>query len=158
MLRWAGSAALFWLFYSVGDSVRRDYVGRAQEQAENAWLYKHCQENVQLKAHTDACDRVAHLFAVSPLEGALLHPAVSLMHQAWVACWDAYALSVAFIGEHRYSFAALWLLLFMCLPRLFLVHRLKNDERGLEEHLRAAAVISIAQPATFSRPRRRCIV
>ena len=131
--------------------MKLDYDERCRLQAENQWLYRHCLENSQLKAHIDACDRVALLFAETPLEGAVLHPLLSHMQRGWAQAEEWHTHAYAYVNEHRYMFVALWLFLFLALPRLFL----GRTPIFKQERLRAAAAVSIEpQP----RQRRRCIV
>lgn len=154
LLRWLGWAALAWGVYGLCESVRRDYTERARLQAEHLWLYKHCLENAQqLRAHTDACDKVGLLFAESPLEGALLHPAIAGMRGAVARVSEWHAAGSAFVTEHRYAFAGLWLVLFVTLPRLCL--QLVCPPTREKARLRAAAVMSSLESG---RLRRRYIV
>jgi hypothetical protein len=153
VLRWLGWAALAWSLFAVGDSVQRDYAERARLQAEHLWLYKHCLDNgAQLKAHTDACDRVALVFAESPLEGAVLHPAMTALRQGWQRTVDWHASACAYVSEHRYLFGGLWLVLFLTLPRVCLQAFCPPTRE--QARLRAAAAISLGS----ARLRRRCIV
>jgi len=166
-LRWIGWAGFIWGIYSIGDSIKRDYYERARLQAENLWLYKHCLENAQLKAHTDACDRVTLLFVESPLEGALLHPAIRFLKQMWEYLEEWHSMATDFVNGHRYMFIGIWLILFLILPRLCIFafnHNtllksfldLKQERR--EARLRAAALISTVEQPHLLRQRRRCIV
>jgi hypothetical protein len=168
LLHWMGWAGLLWGMYSMGDSIRRDYYERAQLQMDNLWLYKHCMENTQLKAHTDACDRVALLFAESPLEGAVLHPVMGWLRQLWDGVCEWHASATGYVNTHRYMFMGLWLVLFLALPRLCVfafarttAHLMDLRQERREARLRAAAIISTDEPpsALFAgRHRRRCIV
>ena len=154
---WIQWGILFWVTVYIGEGVKRDYDERARLQAENQWLYKHCLENhAQLKAHTDACDRVTLLFAETPLQGALLHPAWAIFRQVWARAGDWYDGATSVVKEHRWVFVGVWLALFLVLPRVCLGGA-KAHELQREARLRTAAMLMTEQSTTTAR-RRRCIV
>ena len=125
----------------IGEGVKRDYDERARLQAENVWLYKHCLENhAQLKAHTDACDRVMQLFAETPLQGALLYPAWAMAMSVWERAGDWHAGATALVKEHRWVFVGVWLGLFLLLPRVCWGGA-KAHEMQREVRLRTAAML-----------------
>lgn len=156
--RWLKWGVLFWAALYIGDGVKRDYDERARLQAENLWLFKHCSENAQLRAHTDACDRVALLFAETPLEGALLKPSWAILKQVGERAGLWHAAATAYVKAHQWVFVGIWLSLFLALPRVFVsIWGAQAHDLRREAKLRAAAamMISMDQPL---RQRRRCIV
>jgi hypothetical protein len=167
LLRFIGWLGLLLGIYSIGDSIKRDYYERAKLQTENLWLYKHCLENAQLKAHTDACDRVNLLFIESPLEGAILHPTIRFLKQIWENLEELHSIATEYVNENRFMFVGIWLIMFLILPRLCIFafnHNthlksfldLKQERR--EARLRAAAMISAIEQPLPLRQRRQCIV
>ena len=147
-MQWVGLAATTWALYSGARGAWDAYQRHAQLQAENAWLYQHCMANEQLKAHTNACDQVFHLYAKSPWEAALLPP----IEQAYAAATSAYEGVQQFVGQHQHAFLVLWGLLFLFLPRLFIVPHTQERARLLQK------VISRHPLTPGMRQRSRCVV
>ena len=121
VLEAVGLGAMCWCLWGCACRAWATYRQHEERQQESMWLYTHCKANQQLSSHTDACDRAFALFAQTPWEVAL-HP-----HLKDIASWHLQAQD--FVRQHHVAFFALWLFLFLWLPRLFIMPFKKEREK-----------------------------
>ena len=125
--------------YSMSHSFFRSYSEHAKLQADNLWLYNHCLENEKLRDVSDACDKVALLFALSPLQHAM-------EQWAWVkdAVWDG-------MVEYSHLCMAAGVALILVTPRLILPWVKRKYRKEKETLLRQAVESSTRAPTTMLR-------
>ena len=166
ILRTVGLLSICWFVYDYFFNVWTAYHHHKTLLEENRWLYDHCIQNHRLRDHTDACDKVLHLFATSPLETVFsLSQVKDKMEDLYQHAGVWHDAASGFVARHKYWFLVIWLIAFLLLPsllcvslgkkgRLFLPSKRRRDNDGILSSSSSSSYEYDRTPHLLNRYRR----